>query len=105
MPPISSGPTSTNRLAAGEPVAQIARACELNPSSLHRHQRNCLKLGSWQAIKREAARGSAAMALLPSKEALGGAYFELHDRIDQIVARAKAEGSLKTALAGLSSSA
>jgi len=84
-------------------VAQVARAYELNPSSLHRHRANCLKLGPSQAIKQEAARGSAAVALLPSKEDLGGAYFELRDRIDQIVAQAQAEGSLKTALAGLNS--
>ena len=96
-------PDIDRRLAAGEPVAQVARAYELNLSSLHRHRRNCLKLGSSNAIKAEAARGSAAAALLPSKEALSGAYFELRDRIDQIVTQAEAEGSLKTALAGLSS--
>ena len=59
------------------------------PSSLHRHRTNCLKLGSSGAIKKEAARGTAAVALLPSKETLGGAYFELRERIDQIVAQAQ----------------
>ena len=34
------------RLAAGEPTAQVARAYELSPSSLHRHRVNCLKLAS-----------------------------------------------------------
>ena len=32
------------RLAAGEPGGQIARDYDLNPSSLHRHRTNCLKL-------------------------------------------------------------
>jgi hypothetical protein len=64
-------------LAAGEPVAKVARDYELNASSLHRHRVNCLKLGFSNAIMKEVARGTAAVALLPSKEALGGAYFEL----------------------------
>jgi len=55
------------RLAAGEPSAQVARDYELNASSLHRHRTNCLKLASSNAIKKDAARGSAAVALLPSK--------------------------------------
>jgi hypothetical protein len=49
---------------------------------------NCLKLGPSGAIKKEEARGTAAVALLPSKETLGGAYFESRERIDQIVAQA-----------------
>ena len=89
------------RLAAGEPTAQVARDHQLNPSSLHRHRVNCLKLGSANAIKREVARGSAAVALLPSKEILSGHYFDLRDRIDQIVAQAQAEGSLAVAVSGL----
>ena len=43
------------------------------------------------------------MALLPSKETLSGAYFELRDRIDQIARQAEQQGSLKVALAGLNS--
>jgi hypothetical protein len=91
------------RLAAGEPSAQVARDYELNASSLHRHRTNCLKLGSSNAIMKETARGSAAVALLPSKENLSGAYFELRSRIDQIVAQATQEGSLAIALSGLNS--
>ena len=52
---------------------------------------------------KEAARGTAALALLPSKDTLSGAYFELRDRIDQIVRQAEQQGSLKVALAGLNS--
>jgi hypothetical protein len=89
------------RLAAGEPTRQIARDYDLNPSSLHRHRANCLGLGSANAIKKEAARGTAAVALLPSKETLSGHYLGLCDRIDQIVARAQAEGSLAVAVSGL----
>ena len=91
------------RLAAGEPSAQIARDYDLNASSLHRHRTNCLNLGSSNAIKKEAARGTAAVALLPSKERLSDAYFELRARIDQIVAQAEQQGSLPIALSGLNS--
>jgi hypothetical protein len=52
---------------------------------------------------REAAQGTAAVALLPSKESLGGAYLELRNRIDQIVAQAQQEGSLSVAVSGLNS--
>jgi hypothetical protein len=49
------------------------------------------------------ARGTAAIALLPDKETLGGAYLELRNRIDQIVSQAQAEGSLAVAVSGLNS--
>ena len=91
------------RLAAGEPGSQIARDYQLNPSSLHRHRVNCLGLGSSGDIMKATARGTAAVALLPSKETLSGAYFELRERIDQIVAQAKEQGSLAVALSGLNS--
>jgi hypothetical protein len=90
-------------LAAGEPTAQVARDYEINLSSLHRHRTNCLRLGSANAIKKEVARGSAAVALLPDRETLGGAYLELRNRIDQIVSQAQAEGSLAIAVSGLNS--
>jgi hypothetical protein len=96
-------PEIDRRLAAGEPVAQVARDYELNPSSLHRPRVNCLKLGSSNVIMKEAARGTAAVALLPSKETLGGAYFDLRARIDDIVAQAEQQGSLAVALSGLNS--
>jgi len=96
-------PEIDRRLAAGETSTQIARDYELNPSSLHRHRINCLNLGSSSAIKKDAARGTAAAALLPSKETLSGAYFDLRDRIDQIVAQAERQGSLAVAVSGLNS--
>jgi hypothetical protein len=96
-------PEIDRRLAAGEPSTQIARDYELNASSLHRHRLNCLKLSSSNAIMKDAARGSAAAALLPSKETLSGAYFELRTRIDQIVAQAEQQGSLAVAVSGLNS--
>ena len=82
---------------------RFARDYELNASSLHRHRVNCLKLGSSNVIKKDAARGSAAVALLPSKETLSGAYFELRERIDQIVTQATQQGSLSVAISGLNS--
>ena len=96
-------PEIDRRLAAGEPLAQVAHDYGLNPSSLHRHRTNCLKLASSNAIKKEAAQGTAAAAMLPSKESLGGAYLELRNRIDQIVAQAQQEGSLSVAVSGLNS--
>src|SRR5580704_13428987 len=96
-------PDIDRRLAAGEPTAQVARDHDLNPSSVHRHRVNCLGLASGNAIKKEAARGTAAMTLLPSKEDLGAAYLGLAKQIDQIVAQAKEEGSLKVAISGLNS--
>jgi len=72
-------------------------------SSLYRHRTNCLKLASSNAIAKEAARGTAALTLLPSKETLSGAYLELRDRIDQIVTQAQQQGSLAVAVSGLNS--
>ena len=91
------------RLAAGEPGAPLAHDYGVSPSSLHRHRQNCLRLGSSNAIKKEAARGSAATALLPTKETLSAGYFELGDRIDEIVKQATQQGSLSVAISGLNS--
>ena len=85
-------PEIDRRLAGGEPVAQVARDYDLNPSSLHRHKSNCLKLASSNQIMKAAAQGSAAIALLPSKENLSSAYGELRARIDQIVEQAQEQG-------------
>jgi hypothetical protein len=91
------------RLAAGEPGNQIAADYNLNQSSLHRHRTNCVGLASASVIKKEAARGTAALACLPSKNELGGAYADLQTRIDRIVVQAEQQGSLKVALTGLNS--
>ena len=48
-------------------------------------------------------RHRQGLALLPSKETLSGAYFELRDRIDQIARQAEQQGSLRVALSGLNS--
>ena len=91
------------RLAAGESGNRLARDYRLNPSSLHRHRANCLQLPASNAIMREVARGTAAVACLPSKEALNTGYLELQERIDQIVTQAKQQGSLAVAISGLNS--
>ena len=96
-------PEIDRRLAAGEPVSRVAHDYDLKGSSLHRHKTNCLKLSSSNAIMKDIARGTAAVALLPSKETLSGAYFKLRERIDQIVAQAEAQGSLAVAVSGLNS--
>src|SRR5260221_13019023 len=89
------------RLAAGEPGNQIASDYDLNPSSLHRHRSNCLRLGSSNAIMKEVSRGTAAVARLPSKDDLNNAYFQLRKQIDQIVSQARPAGSVQVALSGL----
>ncbi len=91
------------RLASGEPCNQIAADYELNPSSLHRHRSNCLKLSSSNAIMKEISRGTAAVTCLPTKDELGGQYLKLRDHIDQIVSRAEQQKSLPLALSGLNS--
>ena len=91
------------RLAAGEPGNGIARDYDLNPSSIHRHRTNCLGLASANAIMKDVARGTAAVACLPAKEDLGSAYSDLRKRIDQIVSEAQSQGSLTIALSGLNS--
>jgi hypothetical protein len=96
-------PEIDRHLAGGEPLTHIARDYGLSQSSLYRHRANCLGLGSANEIKKEAARGSAAVTLLPSKETLAGAYLDLRGRIDRIVAQAEKEGSLRVALSGLTS--
>ena len=88
------------RLAAGEPGSQVAADYDLNPSSLHRHRCNCHGLASSNAIMKEASRGTAAVACLPSKNDLNTAYFDLRTQIDEIVSQARAEGSLPIALSG-----
>ena len=52
---------------------------------------------------KEVARGTAAIACLPSKDDLNSAYFELRTRIDQIVSQAEQQGSLAVAISGLNS--
>src|SRR5262245_28440733 len=96
-------PEIDRRLAAGEPVAQVARDHGMTASSVYRHKTNCLKLASSNQIKKEAARGSAAIELLPSKETLSGAYLELRTRIDQVVEQAQQQRSLNVAISGLNS--
>jgi len=91
------------RLATGEPTNQVARDYQINASSLHRHRVNCLRLGSSNAIMKETARGTVALACLPSKDQLNIAYTDLCERIDQIVKQAEQEGSLRVAIAGLNS--
>jgi hypothetical protein len=52
---------------------------------------------------KEVARGTAAIACLPSKDDLNNAYFELRGRIDEIVSQAQQQGSLAVAISGLNS--
>jgi hypothetical protein len=52
---------------------------------------------------KDMARGTAAVALLPSKLDLNTAYGELLARIDHVVEQAQQQGSLAVALSGLNS--
>jgi hypothetical protein len=94
-------PAIDRRLAAGEPSNRIARDYGLNPSSLHRHRVNCVGLASSEVVMKEAARGTVALASLPSREELGTAYGDLRARIDETVQQAQDAGSLAVAIQGL----
>ena len=91
------------RLAGGEPGKQVALDYGLNPSSVHRHRVNCLRLASSNAIMKEVARGTAAVACLPPRDDLGSAYSDLRAQLDEIVGKAVDEGQPKTAITGLNS--
>ena len=84
-------------------MRQLAKDYALSESSLYRHRINCLKLNSSNAIKKESARASAALALLPTAATLGESYQVVGERIDEIVTQAQKEGSLRIALSGLAS--
>jgi hypothetical protein len=85
-------PEIDRRLAAGEPSTRIAHDYALSASSVHRHRVN--KLGSSNEIRKDAARGSAAVALLPSKEHLSGLLLGMIPQIDDICAEAREKESL-----------
>ena len=84
-------------------MAQVARDYELNLSSLHRHKTNCLKLASSNQIMKDAARGSAAVALLPSKETSVAPMSSCAPASIRSLNRPKQQGSLKVAISGLNS--
>jgi hypothetical protein len=96
-------PDIDRRLAAGEPVATVARDYDLSVSSVQRHRANCVGLASSNEIVKAAARGTAAVALLPSKESFSYDFAKLKTQIEEIVTQAQNEGSLELALKGLNS--
>jgi hypothetical protein len=89
------------RLASGEPGRQVAQDHGLNPSSVHRHRVNCLGLASSNAIMKEVARGTAAMASLPSKDELHHAYADLLSQFDDVITQAKRQKSIPDTLRAL----
>ncbi len=89
------------RLAAGEPGNQVAKSYGIATSSLHRHRGNCLQLASSNAIMKDAARATAALECLPSKDELNQGYASISQQIGDIIADAKRQGSLSVALKGL----
>ena len=96
-------PEIDRRLAAGEPLARVAPDYGLTRSSSLSPPHQLPQAWLLQCDREEAARGTAAITLLPSKEMLGGAYLDLRDRIDEIVAQAQQQGSLAVAVSGLNS--
>jgi hypothetical protein len=89
------------RIAAGEPGNGIAGDYQIPTSSLHRHRKNCLKLASSNAIKKEAARGTVALASLPSKDELHHAYADLLAQFDDVISQAKQQKSVPDTLKAL----
>lgn len=89
------------RIAAGESGNRIAKDYQIPTSSLHRHRRKCLNLAPASAIAKDAARGTVALACLPSKDELNHGYAAISQQIGEIIAEAKRQGSLSVALKGL----
>jgi len=89
------------RLAAGEAGNQLAKDYQIAASSLHRHRANCLKLASSNAIMKEAARGTVALASLPSKDELHHAYVDLLSQFDDVITQAKQQKSIPDTLKAL----
>ena len=86
-------PEIDRRLAAGEPAAQVARDHDLNPSSLHRHRTNCLKLALFQPDQeRGGARQCGHRTAAVERELWAAPTLELRARIDQIVEQAQQAG-------------
>ena len=97
-------PEIDRRLAGGEPVAQVARDYDLNLSSLHRHRTNCLKLASSNQIKKEAARGSAAIALAAvERDSWAALTRTCAPASIRSSTQAQQQGSLNVAISGLNS--
>ena len=94
-------PEIDRRLAGGEPAKKLAREYGINPSSLQRHRVNCAGLPAADAVLKEAAKGSVALATMPTAEEFRGAYAALRARIEAIVDQAEGSGSLAVAITGL----
>ena len=84
------------RLAAGEPSTRVARDYDLNLFEPVPAPEELPQAASSNQIMKDVARGTAAIALLPSKESLGSAYTDLQARIDEIVTEAAAAGIART---------
>jgi hypothetical protein len=91
------------RLSTGEPARAVARAYGVASSNVQRHRRTCAGIAPQATVARLATRANVALASLPTREELGGAYQALTGRIDEIVIAAKAQGSLAIAIQGLNS--
>ena len=92
------------RLTKGETPLQLAADFSVPKTTLYRHKKECAGLTNDAREKQiEAARGTVALASLPSRDELGGMYRNLGDRIDGIVAQAEKAGSLAVAVQGLNS--
>jgi hypothetical protein len=89
------------RLASGEPLKRLAAEYGLSHTNLRRHRNNCIGIAAAPIIMKQAAKASAALAILPTRDELGQAYVDLRTRIDDIVQEARGAGSLAVALQGL----
>jgi hypothetical protein len=99
---MSSGPKSIAAWPQANPAARSPRTTGSIPQAYIAIAQTVSSLPH-RARSKETARGTAAVACLPSKDDLGSAYFSLRTQIDEIVAQAREEGSLQTALNGLNS--
>ena len=112
MPPyctICSSPHRTTidrQLVAGVPMKTLGQEFGLGRMSLHRHRLKCIGLppANSQEIleaRREPSRATAALALLPSREELGGMYLDVRERLHAIIEKAEQQGTGAISVAGL----
>jgi hypothetical protein len=95
-------------LVKGATERVIMKDFGLSKGSVHRHKLTCAGLApvatkEKREAQKEVSRGTAALALLPTRDDLSSRYQTLGDRIDEIVAKAEKAGSLAVAVQGLNS--
>jgi hypothetical protein len=90
------------QLVAGVPVRTLASEYGLSSASVGRHKLKCAGLPHpTHEEKTEATRATVALAMLPSREELGGVLQNLANRLDVIAQRAESDGAAALSITAL----